>query len=498
MDTNTSRSDELRCELRSALAEWGVEEATLSSDQSSLIQSGALDSVALFNLSMWIEGRVGRPIDPNSVDVARAWDSVDAIVSFVLAAGASATVEPAIRPTQAVPIASPAPEAGPVPKSLPSEVRLSLPSGYDVERLQTDRANDIAEVARLFGLLWSDDLGFNERLFRWKYLQGEGTPYVYLVRHGGRVVAMRAMAPTRWEAEGLSAPEPVMSADDFIVEEAHRNQGLFAVLQAAMVADLAALGHRFFLSMSALRVTRLQALAAGSRSVTIGPPIGLAGRWSSTLERAQTGVARLPGGWRIAGQLDKSELAARAFDHLDALPARDGVRVVDAPPVQAMAGLVARLPHDGRLRQLRDASMLSWRFATPLYAYRFVLVERDGRLVAYVALARALSKQGNRKRIVLADWAAEDSAALRSAISAAGEVSHYADLVGWADPVDPVWRSVTEGQGCVPFDVEQAQRGLPCLLLHSVSDDHAPIQLGRRDLLSQENWDLRPIYTAYG
>lgn len=507
MDTSASRAgsrtDLLRNELRIALAEWGVDDAVLADDHASLIQSGALDSVALFNLSMWIETQVGSAIDPSQVDVARAWDSVDAIVCFVLAGGvmpaaqssvgADAVDDPATRPALPASVSPPSQPAA-------AHAQAVLPDGYSIERLRPDRAEDIDAASRLFSLLWSDDHAFNERLLRWKYLQGEAAaaPFVYLVRHKGQAVAMRAMAPSRWQAGGLPAPVMLMSADDFIVDEAHRNHGLFAALQAAMVGDAAALGHRFFLSMSALRVTRLQALAAGSRSVPIGPPLGVPGRWAGTMQRAQAGVARLPGGWRIAGQLEKSDLAERAFAHLDEQAFAAGTRVAQQPPAEAMAQLVARLPYDGRIRQLRDAAMLAWRFAAPLYAFRFVLVERDGRLAAYVALSRAVSERGNRQRVSLVDWAAEDADALATALRAAAEVTRFADLVAWADPANPMWTSAMAALGAAPFDVEQAQRGLPCILVHAIEADAPRLMLGDRDLLAQADWDLRMIYTAYG
>lgn len=504
MDTLASRAgpraDLLRNDLRIALAEWGVEDAALADDHASLIQSGALDSVALFNLSMWIESQVGSAIDPSQVDVARAWDSIDAIVRFILAGGAVRAEQTpagadAVDGALAVQTSPPT-----LPTSAAVQVDAALPDGYAIERLRPDRAEDIEAAARLFALLWSDDLAFNERLLRWKYLQGESAaaPFVYLVWHEGHAVAMRAMAPSQWQAGGLATPVTVMSADDFIVDEAHRNHGLFAALQAAMVRDAAALGHRFFLSMSALRVTRLQALAAGSRSVPIGPPLGVAGRWAGTMQRAQAGVARLPGGWRIAGQLEKSDLAERAFAHLDEQSFAAGARVVQEPPVDAMAQLVARLPYDGRIRQLRDAAMLSWRFAAPLYAFRFVLVERDGRLAAYVALSRAVSERGNRQRVSLVDWAAEDADALAVAVSAAAEVTRFADLVGWGDRANPMWTSAMGALGAVPFDIEQAQRGLPCILVHAIEADAPRLMLGDRDLLVQADWDLRMSYTAYG
>lgn len=76
--------DRIADELRSALVEWGID----ADDDESLISSGRVDSMALFQLSCWIEDRIGRPIDPSTIDLANEWDSVRAIARFVVAHGA--------------------------------------------------------------------------------------------------------------------------------------------------------------------------------------------------------------------------------------------------------------------------------------------------------------------------------------------------------------------------------------------------------------------------
>jgi acyl carrier protein len=57
-------------------------EATVDPD-SSLIRSGLLDSLALFQLSLWIEGEVGAPIDPDEIDLAEEWDTPNDIARFI-------------------------------------------------------------------------------------------------------------------------------------------------------------------------------------------------------------------------------------------------------------------------------------------------------------------------------------------------------------------------------------------------------------------------------
>jgi len=70
----------LRDELLSFLADQGVEP---DGDGELLFETGLLDSLALFNLVVWIEERTGAPIDPTSFDLAREWASVRDIVAFL-------------------------------------------------------------------------------------------------------------------------------------------------------------------------------------------------------------------------------------------------------------------------------------------------------------------------------------------------------------------------------------------------------------------------------
>jgi acyl carrier protein len=71
---------ELRDELLAFLADQGVEP---DGDGELLFETGLLDSLALFNLVLWIEERTGAPIDPTSFDLAQEWASVREILAFL-------------------------------------------------------------------------------------------------------------------------------------------------------------------------------------------------------------------------------------------------------------------------------------------------------------------------------------------------------------------------------------------------------------------------------
>jgi acyl carrier protein len=59
---------ELDCELR---------------EDTSLIKSGLFDSLALFNLAIWIEKEIGAQVDPTTFDISKEWDTAADILNFV-------------------------------------------------------------------------------------------------------------------------------------------------------------------------------------------------------------------------------------------------------------------------------------------------------------------------------------------------------------------------------------------------------------------------------
>ena len=73
----------LREELVAELSQWGARDAGPVLDDTSLIVSGLIDSVGLFQMLLWIEEKVGSSIDPAQVDWRRDWDSVGAILLYI-------------------------------------------------------------------------------------------------------------------------------------------------------------------------------------------------------------------------------------------------------------------------------------------------------------------------------------------------------------------------------------------------------------------------------
>src|SRR6185295_243198 len=100
----------------------------------------------LFNLTVWIEEKIGHNIDPSCVDIVTDWDSVRKVLQFVQRN--SAGIRPAtISPTRA--------QARPLPEA-----------EYEIVRYGPKHKSAIAELQTQ---LWSSDLGRNIRYLEWKY-----------------------------------------------------------------------------------------------------------------------------------------------------------------------------------------------------------------------------------------------------------------------------------------------------------------------------------------
>jgi len=70
-------------QLVELIRSWHLEIDGHLRDDTALITSELLDSQALFNLMLWIEEQVGRPIDPASVDLVDEWNTIGDVVEFI-------------------------------------------------------------------------------------------------------------------------------------------------------------------------------------------------------------------------------------------------------------------------------------------------------------------------------------------------------------------------------------------------------------------------------
>jgi acyl carrier protein len=73
----------LRDDLVRFLRDADVDLPDVVDDGTSLVVSGRVDSLALFHLAAWVEKEVGAPVDPATVDLPTAWETIGDVVRFV-------------------------------------------------------------------------------------------------------------------------------------------------------------------------------------------------------------------------------------------------------------------------------------------------------------------------------------------------------------------------------------------------------------------------------
>jgi acyl carrier protein len=73
----------MRDRLLALIDSWDVQIGQDLQDDTPLITSGMFDSVALFNLVLWIEEQVGYSIDPTAFDLIAEWNTVADIIRFI-------------------------------------------------------------------------------------------------------------------------------------------------------------------------------------------------------------------------------------------------------------------------------------------------------------------------------------------------------------------------------------------------------------------------------
>lgn len=442
----------LRDELAGLIKTWSSVPLSLE-DDTSLIGSGVLDSLALFNLILWIEQKTGRSIEPTSVNPVAEWDSITRILQYVQD---STVIE---QPRAAVPSSAAASSEHQAPQR-----------EYRVVRYTPDHKHAVAELQTG---LWSKNPGRNLQYLEWKY---EHNPYategrIYLAFDNDALVGMRGFYGSRWEGGVPARQVPVLVADDLILGEHHRNRGLVTQIMQAAFEDLRDSSARFVLSLSGGTLTVLNSLAMGWKSVGRARPLN------------RRSVRFVPG--RVQRLFRKERSSFARFDR--------AVGKTEPRP-DAMARLIQRIGHDGRWRHVRDRSYFDWRFRNPFREYRF-LYAGDAELDGYLVLKS--EKRGHTVSIV--DLEAINGHVRAGLLKAAVTAGAFRDLGIWTCSADA---QMLEQLAALKFraqDSTPAALGQPFLI--------RPIDLGPesewrlddgRERLEAGNWDIRMLYSMAG
>ncbi|MGH7799580.1 MAG: phosphopantetheine-binding protein [Thermodesulfobacteriota bacterium] len=52
-------------------------------EDTSLVKSGLFDSLALFNLALWVEREIDTQVDLTTFDLSKEWDTIADILNFI-------------------------------------------------------------------------------------------------------------------------------------------------------------------------------------------------------------------------------------------------------------------------------------------------------------------------------------------------------------------------------------------------------------------------------
>jgi hypothetical protein len=355
---------------------------------------------------------------------------------------------------------------------------------------------------------WFSDRSMGDAYFSWKHERNpfQTTPRAWLAMRGPEVVGMRSFFATRWEAGPDRSVFDALYADDFAIAPPHRDRGLVTRIMQTAFRELADGPHELAVNLSAGGVTYLGSLAAGWKRVLRMEPVGCRSRRAALFSLPHRALRRVPLLRGLPARLMAGAAGlSRPLSGLDRARARGAGRITPtivvetAPRPEAMAELVARLPYDGRIRHVRDARYLSWRYQNPMYEYRFLYREMEGGVGGYLALQadRTARRPG---RLWIVDWEAADEAVRRELLEAVLRCGGFAELAVWSSTVGPETLGTLQSRGFHPVDVERTSRGYPCLLVRPIRRG-PPLEersAGGRPLLDRESWDLRMIYSMHG
>jgi len=355
------------------------------------------------------------------------------------------------------------------------------------------------------------ETGFPESrdYLEWKY---EQNPYIpgpiyYIARVGGRIVGMRGIYGTCWEHDRALQATVLPSADDWAVDPEYRNRGVASEIMRAATEDLARRGYPYALITSGGRITIVASLAAGWRSATTLEPVVRRSRNEKMRNRVRTRLRGVRGAWRFirsnSANVRSSEEPFRRVDQMDAMRGRlPGSMIVaeSKPRIEAMAEFIARLPYDGRIRHVRGTRYLTWRYKNPIRTHRFFYHERDGKLDGYLVLARWQECQLPTLPFHIVDWEGADDLVRADLLRCAIETAQISELGMWTAGLSDASRAALDEAGFVKTDLEQRERGMPCILVKQLGRE-TPITtwtFGDGNILNAKRWDMRMIYTMRG
>jgi len=377
-------------------------------------------------------------------------------------------------------------------------------AGYEIVPYHPDLEPEVVELRSLAS---GGGLTMSRQFLDWKYCQNPlaSDSFISVALHGGRVVGIRGAYGTCWQADGVDRMV-LPAVDDFAIRPEHRNTGVATLIMRAQRDQLEARGYPYLLALSSGRMTTLASLAAGWKSAAPMEPVArfnLRRRVAHELHGRLHGTRLL---WRLASRNDPVVQApAVPFERLGSLGRvagrKTGTTIVfeRSARAEAMAALIQRLGHDGRIRQVRDAKFLAWRYRNPWREYGFLYLECADRLEGFLGLGRFHEYRPPMNPFHIVDWEGTSPEARAELLEVALRHGRFPEIGAWSAAVHAEDQEVLAAAGFIPSELESRARGLPSVLVRAIGAASASEwKLGNRHLVDRANWDMRLLYSMHG
>lgn len=347
----------------------------------------------------------------------------------------------------------------------------------------------VALYSEAFGLTLNE----GRRYLDWKYQRNPylSDPLIVVARsQGGAVVGMRGFYGTCWEVGGERVVLPC--ADDFAITDRERDKGLMTRIMRTALECLMRRGYPVVLNASGGRMTVLQSVAMGWTSLGAMQPVARL----SWPERARRKIDRAVAGrrflWRLSRQVDGRQRDPLAcLDERGQSGAGHGRVVLESlPRPEAMAQLAGGLHGDGRARHVRDPDFYRWRYGNPTREYRFLILQREGIMEGYLAIAKC---RRSRLPIYIVDIEATTDEASGVLLESALTWGRFPAVGAWSASFPPRVRLHLTRLGFVPTDSDLRSRGMPCVLYKMLGNDADLLRA-----LTTAEWDIRLIDSMHG
>lgn len=369
-------------------------------------------------------------------------------------------------------------------------------------RLQMYTQDLHGQVCELQKHLWGSSIRLNAAYLDWKHLSNPyiEEPLIYVALYDGRVVGMRAMYGTCWEAGDYTDKTVLPCAADTVIEPHHRDSSLFQKLTNYVMDDLSTRGYSYALNFTPSAANYVvSVLTMGWRPMGSSETLTRQISSNSVVAKMIDSTSRfkiarkVQGVSRTIGRKVRTAMHINAFADLDRNARTHGhpVSLSREPRPEAMADLVQRLGGDGRLRHVRNHDFFSWRFGNPRASYRF-LFWGDEDPGGYMVLQNT----AGQAHVNIVDWEGRDPEVRSDILEAAMNWGHFRNLSTWGATLSDSVIEMLQKAGFSPANTtaDSLNRAGQFLLKPLGPDAGSENLLGRQPL-EHDNWDLRMIYS---